>query len=46
MYCADAVEDTHAALVAVKRKFPKNPIYAIGFSMGANIITNVSYALI
>eukprot|EP00826_Nyctotherus_ovalis_P037782 TRINITY_DN3476_c0_g1_i11.p1 TRINITY_DN3476_c0_g1~~TRINITY_DN3476_c0_g1_i11.p1 ORF type:complete len:258 (-),score=37.50 TRINITY_DN3476_c0_g1_i11:634-1407(-) len=41
LYCGETTDDVHTALLAVKKKHPANPIYAVGLSLGANIITNV-----
>lgn len=42
LYSGDMTDDVHRALLSVNRRHPKNPMYAIGMSLGANIITNVS----
>jgi predicted alpha/beta-fold hydrolase len=43
LYCGETTEDVHTALLAIKGKYPKNSLYAVGLSLGANIITNVRY---
>jgi len=43
LYCGETTDDVHIALLAIKRKHPNNPLYAVGLSLGANIITNVRY---
>lgn len=41
LYCGDMTDDVHRAMLAIKAKYPENPLYAVGLSLGANIITNV-----
>lgn len=45
LYSGDMTDDIHRALQAVKRRHPFNPLYAVGFSLGANILANVRPSL-
>jgi len=40
-YCGASTDDAHLAFLAIKKKYPNNPLYAIGMSLGANILVNV-----
>ena len=45
LYSGDVPEDVHEAMLAIKTKFPTNPIYGVGLSLGANILTNVTFII-
>lgn len=40
LYNARATGDQHAVLQHARREFPAAPLFAIGFSLGANVLTN------
>lgn len=42
LYNARATWDTKFTVEWLRRKFPNRPLFALGFSMGANVLTNVS----
>jgi len=46
LYCGCTDDDTYQALKTIKAKCPEQSVYAIGFSMGANILTNVIFAYV
>jgi predicted alpha/beta-fold hydrolase len=43
LYNARATWDLKQTVAFLRRKFPNRPLYAIGFSLGANILVNVSF---
>jgi uncharacterized protein len=46
LYNARATWDCRQTVKWLKRTFPNRPLYGIGFSLGANILTNVSFELL
>jgi len=45
LYSAITDDDTYEALKTIKAKCPEQSVYAIGYSMGANILANVFFCL-
>lgn len=43
LYNARATWDTRQVVKWLRRKYPNRPLFGIGFSLGANILTNVRY---
>ena len=43
LYCADMTEDVSTVLETIRKKYPNNRMYGVGFSLGANILTNVFF---
>ena len=41
MYCLSSTDDLLSALFHIRGKYPNSKIYAIGYSLGSNILTNV-----
>lgn len=46
LYNARATWDCRQTVSWLRKKFPNRPLYGIGFSLGANILTNVSAVVI
>lgn len=44
LYNARSTWDVRQTVRFLRENFPNRPLYAIGFSLGANILTNVSFA--
>lgn len=44
LYNARATWDVRQVVTWLREKFPNRPLFGIGFSLGANILTNVSFA--
>jgi len=43
LYNARATWDTRQIVKDLRQRFPNRPLYAVGFSLGANILTNVRF---
>eukprot|EP00826_Nyctotherus_ovalis_P061723 TRINITY_DN880_c0_g1_i6.p1 TRINITY_DN880_c0_g1~~TRINITY_DN880_c0_g1_i6.p1 ORF type:complete len:337 (-),score=67.18 TRINITY_DN880_c0_g1_i6:262-1272(-) len=41
LYCGNSTEDTKAAVEAIKRRFPDNPLYGVGTSLGGTLLGNL-----
>jgi len=41
-YSAATIEDTRAGFEYIHKKYPENPVYGVGVSMGGTILGNVS----
>lgn len=40
LFTAVSVEDIHECIVEIKKRFPKRPLYGVGFSFGAVMLAN------
>uniref|UniRef100_A0A914NBZ2 AB hydrolase-1 domain-containing protein n=1 Tax=Meloidogyne incognita TaxID=6306 RepID=A0A914NBZ2_MELIC len=46
LYNARATWDTRQTIAWLRKTFPNRPLFGIGFSLGANILTNVRFSVV